>query len=159
MTSGSQQWESVELPVTVFDDRPAPQWSDVFPVPSLSVQQKELIVRIAELAKLPHDWDSYDSPPISTTATAIAFSVVTGLGPDFLSKVSVVPVSGGGLQFEWEVLSRHLELEISSTGAVEYLKSEGNIPLAEGTIEDGSFSQLRSLIMWTVSDQPEEEAA
>jgi hypothetical protein len=153
MTNVSQQqWESVELAGTPFDDWSALQWTDVLPVSALSVQQKRLIMQIAELSKLPRDWDSYGSPPISTLATTVAFGVVIGLGPDFLSGVNVVPVSGGGIEFEWDVLNRNLEVEIDRTGTIEYLKSERSIPLAEGPIEDGSFSQLRSLITWTMSD-------
>jgi hypothetical protein len=159
MTNVSHQWERVESPEALFDDKSSPQWSDVLPVPALSVQEKGLIKRIAELSKLPNGWDSYGSPPISTLATTVAFSVVVGLGPDFLSYVNVVPVSGGGIQFEWDVLNRGLEVEISPTGAVEYLKSERNLSVEEGPIEDGSFSELRSLIMWTVSAPPAEEAA
>ena len=150
-----QLWEIVDSGEGVLDEEYSAQWSGVISAAQLSGQQKTVIQRLVELSQLPQDWDSYNSPPPSAIATKVATEIVKMPFFDFLPSPLVSPVSGGGVQFEWEIGPRSLEIEILDTGVVQYLKSEHGEPVEDGPLLSG----LRSIVMWTVSARPQEEAA
>ena len=156
MSLVSKQWEAVEFQPE-YDD--SAQWSAVLNTSQLSPRQKSLIKQLVEFSKLPLDWDSYGSPPLSAVAVELAQDVIYCLDLDFFPLPNIAPISGGGVQFEWHIASRSVELDIGDVGVVSYLKTENNNPLEEGVIDEALPSRLRSLIMWTVSGTPVEEAA
>lgn len=79
--------------------------------------------RLRELSLYGPNWDSYDSPP----PTAKAIQLTTGLllwariHSRDMPRPHLVPVSGGGIQLEWQLGSRELELEVLPDGYVEFL--------------------------------------
>ena len=81
--------------------------------------------RIAELKRLPEDWDSYGSPRIQQLAVQRAVEVVSAVAMEDVRPPQIVPVSGGGLQIEWTSANRELEIEILPDGSIEYLTVEG----------------------------------
>jgi hypothetical protein len=60
----------------------------------------------------------------------------------------VAPVPGGGIQLEWRVGDRELELEILPDGAIEFLRAERGEPVDEAALDS---AQLHSLLAWVVS--------
>jgi hypothetical protein len=154
MSLVNEQWESLEFR-REYDD--SAQWSAVLNTARLSSQQKSLIKRLVELSKLPNDWDSYGSPAVTLLATELAQDVIYVGEWDF--SPNIAPISGGGIQFAWNMGARSLELDISDEGIITYFKAENDEPLEEGVIEDALAARLRSLVIWVASGAPVEEAA
>ena len=71
---------------------------------------KGLEERLAELALLLPNWDSYD-------ATVIGDQALLGCRA-FMESVSLVPTSKGGVQMEWHALGLDLEIEIAPDGTI-----------------------------------------
>lgn len=125
------------------------QWSSVIPTRALSQWQIQGIKRLYEVLSLPENWDSYGSPAPTQDAANTAMDLLTGIDIDYFVAPRVVPISGGGLQLEWQVETRRLELEILSNGSVEYLTTERQESRGEGHIR--MVNEARSLYLWLLS--------
>lgn len=60
-----------------------------------------VISRAAELTALPPGWDSYGAPAISAGVVSEALSTLLEVVSENTPEPWVVPLSSGGLQFEW----------------------------------------------------------
>jgi hypothetical protein len=129
----------------------SPQWSGVVLVSELSQWQVDAIKKLFQLLALPHDWDSYGSPPPSEDAVTAAVRLILDIDLDYFVSSRVVPVSGGGVQLEWSFDSRELEIEINDEGAGEYLKSHHGKPIEEGQISLADFPRIRALLAWLIA--------
>ncbi|MFQ5853059.1 MAG: hypothetical protein ACE5JU_21070 [Candidatus Binatia bacterium] len=127
------------------------QWSRVIPVPNLSRWQVEGIKRLVGTMSLPADWDSYGGPPPGDSVVSAAIELLMGLDLDYFLPPRVVPVSGGGVQLEWNFGPRELELHVLEDGSVEYLRTEDGNVLDEGTARAVDFPRVRSLLAWLIS--------
>jgi hypothetical protein len=125
------------------------QWSSIIPTGTLSQWQIQGIKRLNQVLLLPNNWDSYGSSPPTPDAANIAMDVLTGIDIEYFVAPQIIPVSGGGLQLEWEIGSRRLELEILHDGSVEYLTLEGMEPREEGRIR--VLKDVRSLYGWLLA--------
>ena len=95
--------------------------------------------RVGELRVLENDWDSYEAIKPRKTTLDFALSFVRGLCSVFSSHEIeppvpfIAPTRDGGVQLEWHVGERELELEIPEKGRFKYLwvsddeESEGPI--------------------------------
>lgn len=87
----------------------------------------KLIFRIEELSALPPDWDSYGAKVLSGAARRSAIVLLANLaaqyGEQLAEVVQVFPVPTGGIQFEWEIEDRGIEVEfeINPEGTVHLL--------------------------------------
>lgn len=104
--------------------------------------------RLEEFKMLREDWDSYGAVPIS----AIAISGARELAAEIISKhalsirpagyaFNVVPTPDGGVQLEWDIDARHLEIAVSPQGSLAYLfattrNEERQISAGEHVIRD-----------------------
>jgi len=125
----------------------------------LSPSQAEAMRRLGEIAKLQHNWDSYGSPPPSSTALEIVMDLLLKIDHPNLPSTDVVPVSGGGLQLEWNVSDREIQLEISSEGTAQYLQIERGRPVREEEIAALSTEQVKLLLAWLFPVAAERRAA
>lgn len=81
----------------------------------------DVLPRLDELAALEENWDSYGSPPPSADLIGHVLMIVQRaerlLGYSSQQSVmptpSIVPLSGGGIQIEWQTQVKELELEFS----------------------------------------------
>ena len=81
------------------------QWNAIVPVRT----------RWEVLTSLPMDWDGNGSPPPDPRGVEAAIrllAAVAELGPGLLPKPHVVPLSGGGVHFEWVAGARQLQVAI-----------------------------------------------
>ena len=126
------------------------QHGDVIPLhPDYSPQwQKEAIIALCRLASLPMGWDSYGSPPPSDRALHIAERLVTAINLEDLPVPYIIPVSGGGIQIEWNIPPRELELEILPDGSVEYARVENDVVVEEGSLDPYNADHILSLLSW-----------
>ena len=129
----------------------------VFKAVHVNTWQIEGAKKILAFTNLSNNWDSYGSPPPTQDAATTAMELLTEVDIDYLVAPRVVPVSGGGLQLEWEVGTRGLELEILSDGSVEYLKTEQGEPCEEGCID--TIAEERSLLLWLLRTDSSQLAA
>ncbi len=139
---------SATTPITEYQDTvrkdTRAQWSPFVPISSK--WQTEALRALFQIATLPHNWDTYNSPPPSPTALAASIDLLSEIDLDDLPIPHVAPVPGGGIQFEWSVDQRELEVEILPDGSVEFLKAEGRQPLEEGHLRH--MDQMPSLLSW-----------
>ena len=129
----------------------SPQWSGVVLLKDLSRWQIEAVRKLFQLLALPRDWDSYGSPPPSEVAITAGVRLILGIDLDHFVSPRVVPVSGGGVQLEWSLGSREVEIEIDDEGSVEYLKSVGAKPVEEGPLSLADLPRIRSLLTWLIA--------
>jgi len=104
---------------------------------------------IARIAELPPGWDGYGSPQVSLKEREQATQLLASMTYSDLPAPNIVPVSGGGIQIEWQHCGRELELEIDA-GAQEIIFLQ---VYEDGTTEEGSypiadFNKTRALLDW-----------
>lgn len=127
------------------------QWSRDLPVAQLEPWQIRALEDVLRLAALPPNWDSYGSPPPKRNAIEASIILLVSAAPSDLPEPDVVPVSGGGIQIEWAMGRRELELNVLPSGAVEYLKAEDGEPVREDIMGVLDSIHLHSLLTWLTS--------
>ncbi len=107
--------------------------------------------RIRQISELPENWDSYGSTKVTSKALEASKTVLYQLHEEVLPDPFICPVPGGGIQFEWEVGTRELELEFMPNGSIEFLtvdKAAANLEdgMMEGVVD--GFSSVVVLSNW-----------
>lgn len=99
--------------------------------------------RLAELARLEPDWDSYGGFPPTDRAVADAASIMrtafNKFGPTAGERAipyGVFPIADGGVQLEWHGPSSELELNVGPEGGLSFLVIEH--PKGEPRYRQGS---------------------
>ena len=130
----------------------SPQGVYVFHVLNWSPWQVDAVKRILQFQLLRDNWDSYGGHPPSFDVILTAYSVVRNITLDDPPKPSIVPVPGGGIQFEWRKGRRELEIEVRPDGSIEYLKIEDGDPIGDGEeLESASTGVVESLLSWLIA--------
>jgi hypothetical protein len=112
-----------------------------------TVASKTCLQFLEALENLPPNWDSYGSIPPTPQALRGAEGLLRLLTVEAFPSPQVVPVPGGGVQLEWQVGPRGLEVEIRPDGSIEYLKVEGEF-MEEGPLLANQPDRLRELVRW-----------
>lgn len=126
------------------------QWTSVVPLPNTTGDLKyiqEVGAKLDLVAALRHNWDGEGGEPIQRRILAIASELLLPLARLQPPIPRIAPVLGGGIQFEWEVAGRELEIEILPDGSVEYLTAEGD-RAQEGSLSDLPIDEVRTLAQW-----------
>ena len=107
------------------------------------------------IARLPHGWDSYGSPPPDTRKMNFAWSFLTSLcGVEEFPKPHVNPLPNGGIQFDWENGQRYFEIVIESESDIRYLFcDDGAAVQEEGDLAEVGPQKLITYIR-RVTGQP-----
>ncbi|MGB2806225.1 MAG: hypothetical protein WBC22_00675 [Sedimentisphaerales bacterium] len=100
------------------------------------------------IMKLPDNWDSYGSPSIPEVLYKNAKDFLISLEVEDIEPPFVVPVSGGGIQFEWQNMARELEIEFVQSNVFGYLKIIDDEPVDEGQFSFKDYNSARQLIKW-----------
>lgn len=89
------------------------------------------IERIAEIARLEPDWDSYRAAPPADAAVDGAYELLLVLnrvyGPSLKAGIQprhIAPLGDGGIQLEWKGTQSELEVQISPSGTSGYLLTQ-----------------------------------
>jgi hypothetical protein len=104
--------------------------------------------QISDLAQLPADWDSYSSRPIQQPAINRAFEVAFCLSSVVLPRPLIVPVPGGGIQFEFDENGRQIEIECFPDGSVGSLIMYQDGVSVGIHMEVEAISELYDLCHW-----------
>lgn len=105
--------------------------------------------QLHQLSKLPENWDSYGSSRIKPTSVEKTADLLIDLAKFGMPTPSIFPVSGGGIQLEWQKGKRELEIEILPNGEIEFLKVYENGEMQEGRI---SKQYIWQLVRWFKGD-------
>jgi len=110
----------------------------------------DVIKNVVDLSKLNAGWDTYNSAAVTGPAKTQAIRVMTCLNRSRLPAPTIGPISGGGLQFEWNVGPRALELEVLPDGSIEFLRQYEDDRMAEGAIPSDKLDYLREQAGWLI---------
>jgi hypothetical protein len=104
---------------------------------------------VARLAALPPDWDGYGSPQLGATEREHAIQLLASIDHQGIPAPNIVPISGGGIQIEWQHNRRELELEIvPGAAAVLFLKVHEDDTTEEGAFPLTDRHTMRKLLAW-----------
>lgn len=73
---------------------------------------------LTELLQLPEDWNSYGAPRVDPYSIAAAISLLASIMRDDSPPPAVVPTGRGGVQLEWHLSNRDLEVELLPGGRI-----------------------------------------
>ncbi len=106
---------------------------------------------VGDLAQLPQDWDSYGSRQIQTSAIRQALEILQMANLQHIPMPFVVPVPGGGVQLEWRLEGRELELEVQPDRTIAYLRVDENDIDEEGVVPKDQPSAILEHIQWVAA--------
>lgn len=101
------------------------------------------------LAALDVNWDGYGAGPLDRDILSAARRFAERLLSTMTIRPLVIPISNGGLQFEWHKGPKVLELEIEDADTVHYLKWDPEEEVQEEDVfQIDDFERARDLIRW-----------
>jgi len=104
---------------------------------------------IEELAALPFNWDGYGSSPPGMKECQYAKRLLTSISFAKFPRPNIVPVSGGGIQLEWQYQGRELELEIvAGSGNMAFLKVYQDGTTEEDLYPIAAIEITKKLLRW-----------
>jgi hypothetical protein len=110
---------------------------------------RETLPSLQAIEGLPDNWDTYGSPPPSNELTTKVLRLLHWTEVVDLPVPAVVPVSGGGVQLEWYLGARELEVEFQETGPARFLAFDVDKQARyEGTFYLGDYNTMRMLLAW-----------
>jgi len=118
-----------------------------FPVRSLRDWQVNALKKLARLGLLKANWDSYGSSPIPDTVLDAAADLVSAVSLERVPPVNITPVSGGGVQFEWEKGARKLVVEVRPDLTFGVLLAHGE-EFREWLVRALGSADLEVLLVW-----------
>jgi hypothetical protein len=100
--------------------------SAVEATPTLDAEAVSAFRYLWSLQELGDRWNSYDARPIALSALQSAHELL-GVAADLRSLPSaIIPTARGGVQFEWDLGSRHIEIEVAPDRSASILQAEGD---------------------------------
>lgn len=122
----------------------------VYKIGYLNDWQIAAITKIVGFGSLKQNWDSYNSPAMTERVIDAAIDFVARISIENVPAPHVIPVSGGGIQFEWAKGRRELEVEVRPNRTLVYLEVENDSPLEpEKEIEPGEIpTASERLLAW-----------
>jgi len=126
------------------------QWSSITLRPRPTLWHRRVLGSVLRLKMLPESWDTYGSPRLQDPAQEKAAELIAVLSATEPPLPNVSPVPGGGVQFEWEINRRALEIEVLPDGSMEFLAIGEDGATAEGVL-DQIHAHAPRLIRWLTS--------
>lgn len=110
--------------------------------------RRRMLDKLAELSILPDNWDGYGSPSLQPAVKEAAADLIGILCEAGAPLPHFAPVSGGGLQLEWQRNGRELELEILPNGDLAFLKVYESGEMEEGLLPRSFHDHVVELVQW-----------
>lgn len=118
------------------------------PVPWLS----DALDAVARIAALPSDWDGHGSPQLGSSEREYVVDILASINNEALPIPVVVPVSGGGIQLEWQHAGRELELEIvAGSKSLLFLKVYEDETAEEGCYPIIDQNKTQDILDWLIA--------
>lgn len=109
---------------------------------------RDVGVRLDVIRKLPPNWDNEGAEPINDRILDVASELLRPLRWSGVPVPRIAPVRGGGIQFEWRVYGRELEVEILPDGSVEYLRVDESGGAEEDCLPYAPGAEVQGLVRW-----------
>ncbi len=124
------------------------QWSSIALVsPRSAPWMREALGEVDSLARLGTGWDGGLSPPIAASVIELARkAVISAAQAEDAAAPHVAPIPGGGIQLEWHLLGKDLELEIHPSGELSFIAKAGECEV-EGVLDLEKAADLVSLVV------------
>jgi hypothetical protein len=108
-----------------------------------------VLQRLLPLTKLPANWDSYGSLPPSFEFVQRVVAQLNDAEALNVAAPDVVPMAGGGIQLEWGLGNKELEIAFLGNGRLSYLVcTPTGDPLEEDEVHGPDISLLRKALDW-----------
>jgi hypothetical protein len=98
--------------------------------------------RCQEFTELASNWDTYGAPPVSSITARAAVTLLARMAPAGLPAPHVFPTAQGGVQFEWQMHGRELEIAFDTPTQVSIFFLDEN---TNEEIEQELTNSLRPL--------------
>ena len=118
----------------------------VFNVGGWSDWQVAAVKKLLRFGRLKPNWDSYGSSPISFEVIRTAINLLAQASFEDLPNPSILPVSGGGVQYEWVKGDHEVQIEIKPDCSIVYLIAKNDEPLKEERLVD--LGEVERLLSW-----------
>lgn len=107
----------------------------------------------AQIEALVHDWDTYGSPPPTDDALRVACFLLDTFDAElmFAPTPHLAPLAGGGVQIEWRMGAKYLELGISPEGDVSYFAEDDEYVYNGEIVKERLLGMSHELIIWFTS--------
>ena len=104
------------------------------------------ISKLKKLSELSENWDSYGAKTIEKNAVLMALNLIEVIYSPRVPEPAIVPLASGGIQFEWHIPQKDLEISLSPNGQAAIYFEEIGKPLvsSEGNASD-LLGQIQSL--------------
>ena len=111
-----------------------------------------LVNVLYKIFKNEDNWDGFGTPKISESLKQRCFEILEIIGKNQFNFPYIFPVCGGGIQFEWKVGSKELEIEFNEN-EVSALRTEKFADNRCRYIEDENINldQIPELCLWLES--------
>jgi hypothetical protein len=140
-------------------------WLRLTPKPSVDVQSQGItelkrpvrwltsaLADVARIADLPHNWDGYGSAPLGVKEREHVTKLLSSIDNADLPAPNIVPVSGGGIQLEWQYHGRELELEIVvGSEDLIFLKVYPDGMMEENSYPIFDLDKTKELLNWLLT--------
>lgn len=130
------------------------QFSRIVPLFMARPEFAESLRTISGLAQMPENWDTYGSPRIQRLAIQQAVEVLVASQTKCPAAPRIVPVAGGGLQIEWEMDARELEIEVLPDGSIETLMVVGETMIEMPLPAERIHALVAILLDWLLAENP-----
>ncbi len=102
------------------------------PLHQTTTMMQPALHRLAELAGLPRDWDSYGASPPASHALSAAYTLLFALEDrvdrhigERLQPYAIAPIANGGVQLLWRGVGAEIEVDVDPSGSLGYLLIQG----------------------------------
>lgn len=110
-------------------------------------QLKALTARLRELLQLEDGWDSYGARALQRYLVEAGLRFVEPLLSADVDAPHLVPTSRGGIQFEWHVGNRELEIEVVGSDRFElFFEDEDTGEVVERQVASRHLGQVVDLV-------------
>jgi hypothetical protein len=123
------------------DAREPSQWVRVLDLFNDSPWLPDAAHRIAQFGALPPNWDGSNSPTIAPNVITTAIEILQRLAPARAMSLAS-PVPGGGVQLEWHLADRYLEIEVLPDKSLMYLVEPQGREAVSGTFSLGDAATV-----------------
>lgn len=112
---------------------------------------RNTVPRLLRLCQLGENWDSYGSPAPSAQLVQRIVDILRLAETDEFPEPEVVPASGGGIQLEWYMGDRELEIEFTPDRRIEFLATDNR---TGGEVEEElrDLDDIRFRLLWVVQE-------
>jgi len=145
VTGGDRQIRSRRRPISELNTA---QGDRFVPVGDPALWMDDALADVDRFDNLQSGWDGGNSvspgPEVLELARRI---IIAAAHKPNAPAPHIAPVSGGGVQLEWHVGTRDLELELLPNGLLAYLRSQGEAE-DSGDLTIGRVEKAAELVEW-----------